>query len=204
MVMSVPAPALDPPAPRASVDNLSMEDDVLMERAGLGDTRAFEVLVRRHQTAVKRFLGRMVDAAEAGDLTQETFVALWNVRHRYEPNGRFTVVLFKTARHKALSHLRWARVRSVFALKEVARAPLPHGESTHALEQVLRNERDAHLHARVRTLPVEMREVLLLRFGEELDYPAMEQITGVPQGTLRSRAHRALALLAAQMPGSEP
>lgn len=201
--MTLPADLVPPVRPTV-VDVLSLGDDALMERSRDGDTRAFEVLVRRHQAAVKRFLSRMVDPTEAGDLTQETFVALWNARHRYEPRGRFTVVLFKTARHKALSHLRWQKVRTVFARKEEARGPSTDTRSMAALEHVLRNERDTRLHAHLRTLSVEMREVLLLRFGEDMDYPQMEQITGVPQGTLRSRAHRALALLANQLPGNEP
>jgi RNA polymerase sigma factor (sigma-70 family) len=201
-----PAPseaALPAGAAGAGASELTaMDDEALMQLSIAGHTRAFGVLVRRHEQRVRRFIGRMTGAAEADDLAQETFLSLWKARRRYRESGRLTVLLFRIARHKALSHLRWRRVRTVFALgvsEGRADDPLARSGPDDPLAAVLRRENDATTNALLQGIPLPLRETLALRYGEDLDYATIAAITGVAEASARSRAHRGLALLKQQL-----
>lgn len=165
-----------------------------MEAAAGGGTAAFHGLVTRHEGRVLRYLERLVGPAEAPDLCQETFLSLWKMRGTYRGQGRLTVLLFRIARSKAMSHLRWRKVRHLFAARseqEVSEVDV----HSQALRHLMNKEQQAALFKGMMSLPVDMREVVTLRFGEELDYATISAITGTPEGTLRSRAHRGLAML---------
>lgn len=177
----------------------ALEDGALMLLAARGRSDAFSVIVERHDPRVRRYLSRMVGAAEAPDLAQDTFVALWQQRERYREEGRFTVLLYRVARSKALSHLRWRKVRRLFADRagpdepsfDAWQRPL----SPDALDALLDDERDRALCRVVGGLPLPLREAIVLHHAEGLDYATISEVTGVPQGTLRARAHRGLLLL---------
>ncbi|MEW5853569.1 MAG: RNA polymerase sigma factor [Myxococcota bacterium] len=188
-----------------SEDSSRPSDDALMSLVCQGDRRAFELLVRRHEAAIRRYLGRMVGPAEAADLCQETLVSIWEMRSRYRAEGRFVALMYRVARSKAISHLRWRRVREVFAVAEARRhghvPPTDQGAAPDpaALERLLASERDRALSARVSSLPTAMRDAVVLHYVEGLDYATISEITGAAEVTLRSRAHRGLALLAQQL-----
>jgi RNA polymerase sigma factor (sigma-70 family) len=184
-----------------------MEDDALMQLSVAGHTQAFAVLVRRHEQRVRRFIARMTGAAEADDLAQETFLSLWKTRKRYRASGRLTVLLFRIARHKALSHLRWRKVRAVFAMGVAegrADDPFVRAGPDDPLAAALRKENDATTNALLQHIPLPLRETLALRYGEELDYATIADITGVAEASARSRAHRGLALLRQQLAARHP
>ncbi|MFH1809709.1 MAG: RNA polymerase sigma factor [Pseudomonadota bacterium] len=185
----VPNVALDAPGPGPR------PDDELMLLCSAGDAQALAQLMRRHERAVRRFLGRMVGLAEARDLCQETFFELWRTRGKYRAQGRFTVLLYRIARNKAYNHLRWRKVRTLFARRTGDHAPLGPAVGQGALDSVLRQEREIILHRVLSGLPPRLREAVLLHHAEGLDFPTISRITGVPEGTLRARCHRGLVLL---------
>jgi RNA polymerase sigma-70 factor (ECF subfamily) len=173
---------------RSAMDALS--DDDLFALAVRGDERAFTHIVRRHEARLRRFLSRYV-GSEADDLAQDVLATVWRTRARYQDQGRFTVFLYRCARNRALSHLRWRKVRRVFA----ERRPPDEPERPRGLEKVLAAERDAGLARVVAGLPANYKDVVVLRYAEGLDYETISAITGVGVSTLRSRAHRGLAML---------
>ena len=185
------------PAPHRPLD--TVEDGALMVLTGRGDARAFAVLVERHEPRVRRYLSRMVGNEEARDLSQETFVSLWQRRERYREEGRFTVLLYRIARSKALSHLRWRKVRRLFAERASSEEPAFNAWrrplSPDALDELLEEERDESLCRLLQGLPLVLREAVVLHHAEGLDYATIGEITGVPLGTLRARAHRGLLVV---------
>jgi RNA polymerase sigma-70 factor (ECF subfamily) len=88
---------------------MSDSDTALVARVIASDDRgAFELLVRRHQSAVRNFLRRLArnDAERANDLAQETFIKMYQGLHTFRGSARFTTWLFRIAYHTFLNDQR--------------------------------------------------------------------------------------------------
>jgi RNA polymerase sigma-70 factor (ECF subfamily) len=172
------------------------DDDLLMLMRS-GDEQAFVSLYRKRQAALYRFAQHMSGSATvAEDITQEVFLALIRDECGYDPDrGTLSGYLFGIARKLVLRHLE--RGRSDVALETDGEdagwpqlavnddplADLTHREGIEALRRA------------VQALPRRYREVVVLCDLEEVDYADAAFILGCPIGTVRSRLHRARALL---------
>lgn len=181
------------------------DDGALMLLTAAGRVDAFTVLVARHEAALRRFLGRLVGVAEADDLCQDTFLELWRRRARYREQGKFRALLYRVARSKAMSHLRWRGVRRRFATREQAQTrPSLAPVDASALGSLIAQERDEGLSRAVARLPFKLREAVVMHYAEGLDYATMASITGATESALRVRAHRGIALLRQRLTEQEP
>lgn len=179
---------------------MTIDDAGLAAHARNGDSRAFTELVSRHQDRVFRFVFRMVGSREeAMDITQETFMKAWQAMPRWRPDAQFGTWLLQIARNGALDVLRRGRIVAFEPLDDA----LPVADPAATPEQrVEARRRIESLDAALRALPVEHREVLLLREVEDLSYAEIAQALDVAEGTVKSRIARArAALLALFAPG---
>lgn len=172
-------------------------DDELLMRLRSGDQEAFVVLYRRRQGALYRFALHMSgSAAAAEDVTQDVFLALIREECGYDPErGTLSGYLFGIARKLVLRGLE--RGRADVALDDDAEdSSLPvlavHDDP---LAGLTHREGIAALRRAVQALPRRYREVVVLCDLEELDYADAAVALGCPIGTVRSRLHRARALL---------
>jgi RNA polymerase sigma-70 factor (ECF subfamily) len=176
-------------------------DDELLLRMRSGDQQAFVALYRRRQSAIYRFALHMSNSATgAEDVTQEVFLALIREDCGYDPErGTLSGYLFGIARKLVLRRLE--RSRSDVALET-------DGEESDLVELVVnsdpladltRKEGIAALRRAVQALPRRYREVVALCDLEEVDYAEAAHVLGCPIGTVRSRLHRARALLLDKM-----
>ena len=178
----------------------SVSDDDLLERITGGDAAAFTTLFRRRQADVYRVALLMTGVrAAAEDVTQDVFVAVMRDAVRYEP-GRSTVTawLCGIARNHARRRLE----------RDGRTVPLPsetEAERPWALAQPdplgdLANARQLEaLRRAVLSLPLHYREVVVLCDLQELSYQEAAVSLDCAVGTVRSRLHRARALLTAKM-----
>ena len=172
-------------------------DDELLLRMRSGDEQAFTALYRRRQGAIYRFALHMSgSAATAEDTIQEVFLALIRDDCGYDPErGTLGGYLFGIARKLLLRHLDRRRT-DVELDAEMDDLVLPDGAaSADQLAALTRKEGIAALRRAVQTLPPRYREVVALCDLEEVDYAEAAFILGCPVGTVRSRLHRARALL---------
>jgi RNA polymerase sigma-70 factor (ECF subfamily) len=172
-------------------------DDVLLERLRAGDEAAFQVLYRRRQGAIYRFAMHVTgSSAAAEDITQEVFLTLIRSACRYDPErGTLNGYLFGIARKLVLRHLERARMDVALdgAGDEGTTPQLAiHDDPAMAMAD---RERLEALRRAVHRLPRRYREVVVLCDLEEVDYADAAGILGCPIGTVRSRLHRARALL---------
>jgi RNA polymerase sigma-70 factor (ECF subfamily) len=171
-------------------------DDELLARLETGDEAAFQVLYRRRQGAIYRFALHVTSStAVAEDITQEVFLTLIRNACRYDPErGTLNGYLFGIARKLVLRHLE--RTRMDVALDADEESPAPqlavHDDPVMAMAD---RERLEALRRAVHRLPRRYREVVVLCDLEEVDYADAAAILGCPIGTVRSRLHRARALL---------
>jgi len=172
-------------------------DDELLLRMRSGDEQAFSDLYRRRQAAIYRFALHMSgSAATAEDVIQEVFLALIRDDCGYDPErGTLAGYLFGIARKQVLRQLE--RRRTDVALDgdgDDAVLPQP-AASADQLAILTRREGIAALRRAVQTLPPRYREVVVLCDLEEVDYTEAAFVLSCPVGTVRSRLHRARALL---------
>jgi RNA polymerase sigma-70 factor (ECF subfamily) len=163
-----------------------------------GDPRALSALLDRYQNRLYRYLLRFVrQPAVAEDLFQQTWLRVAQKIRRYDARRSFEAWLFAVARNLAIDHLRRHAPQS---LDE----PLPSGEAAHehiaggapdALDLVLTRERGALVAAAVAELPAVYREVLTLRFEEEMKLEEIAELIDAPLSTVKTRLRRALEAL---------
>lgn len=106
----------------------SLDDDQLMIRIQSGDREAFDVLVARHQAALIGFLFRNSrDIQTAEDLTQETFLRVYNTAWDYLPRAKFRGYMFRIARNLLIDSVR--RQTNDVLVKAVKGSPEGEGDA---------------------------------------------------------------------------
>lgn len=168
--------------------------------AGLkrGDSRALEGVMGQYQHRLYRFLLRLTqDPAAADDLFQLTWLRVMEKIGRYDARRQFTPWLFAVARNLAIDYLRQRREISLDVPQDSGIAPSERITATglDPLEQLLEFERGALLASAIAELPVIHREVLTLRFEEEMKLEEIAEISSIPLSTVKSRLLRAMQSL---------
>jgi RNA polymerase sigma-70 factor (ECF subfamily) len=175
----------------------SQTDDELLGRLRNGEEEAFVALYRRRQGAIYRFATHMSGSASAAeDITQEVFLALLREQCGYDcDRGTLSGYLFGIARKLVLRGLE--RSRSEVPLESEADevAPQQLAVIDDPLAGMTKHEATEALRRAVQALPRRYREVVVLCDLEEMDYAEAATVLGCPIGTVRSRMHRARALL---------
>lgn len=182
----------------------SPTDEELLSAALAGDERAFAELYRRWQGPMFRFARQMCGAdGGAEDVVQEVFVALIENGQQFDPaRGPLAAYLYGVARHQARRRLRSdGRYTALDEERGDAEDDTAIGGALVDLDMDAGTALDRRLsidlvHRLVLTLPVAYREALVLCDLHELGYAEAAAVLGCPVGTVRSRLHRARALLA--------
>jgi len=166
------------------------------------DPDAISELIGRYQHRLYRFLMRMVqDPATAEDLFQQTWIRLLEKIGSYDARRNFDAWLFAIARNLAIDYLRRRRGISLDEADDsgLAMADRLIAGGPDALERLLDFERGAMLAAAIAELPAIHREVLTLRFEEDMKLEQIAEVAAIPLSTVKSRLHRALESLRARI-----
>jgi RNA polymerase sigma-70 factor (ECF subfamily) len=167
-----------------------------------GDTSGLAGLMSRHQDRLLRYLLRLTgDEAVAEDTFQQTWVRVAEQIGRYDAGRPFGPWLFRVGRNLALDHLRRVRPES---LEERPEPSAPAGGEGDPLAVALAHQRRAGVAAALAGLGPLDREVLSLRFEEELALPELAETLGVPVPTAKARLYRALARLRERLVAAAP
>lgn len=172
-------------------------DDELLLRIHSGDEAAFVSLYRRRQAAIYRFALHMSGSETAAeDITQEVFLTLLREGLGYEPaRGSLSGYLFGIARKLVLRHLERGRHDVALDGESDDRTLPVLATDVDPLRDLTHREGLEALRRAVLALPRRYREVVVLCDLEEMDYADAAVALGCPIGTVRSRLHRARALL---------
>jgi RNA polymerase sigma factor (sigma-70 family) len=166
------------------------DDGTLIERSVRGRPDAFVEVVQRHEAAVHAFLARRAGRQAADDLLGEVWVRAFAARGGYDPaRADARPWLYGIARNVLRAHWRTPPLPGSVAGPESAD---PWDEVVERLDSAARVQA---LVTALRALPVAERDVLLLVAWEQLTPAEAAAVLGVPQGTVRSRLHRARATL---------
>jgi RNA polymerase sigma-70 factor (ECF subfamily) len=160
----------------------------LVARCQIGDRRALEELFLRHNGPLGYYLRRMLSRDEVGDVQQEVWLTVIRRIGRLRAPGAFVVWLYQIARREAVDRLAGRDASVPLAGDEPGSSAGPNG-SPGAADAEFSPEDAAAIHVRLSQLSPEHREVLLLRFMEDLSYEQIAGVTGCSPGTVRSRLH---------------
>jgi RNA polymerase sigma-70 factor, ECF subfamily len=164
-------------------------DDHEMFRAAIhGDREAFEMIIRTQSRALFAIAyGVVQNRADAEDVVQDSLVKAWKSRWKVRNPEKFPAWLATIVRHRARDLARKRKPE-----------PLPDDLSQIAAETT-DDSLGENLHAALTELPELHRSALTLRYFEELDYAAIEQLLGLSNGALRGILGRALQTLRKRM-----
>ena len=181
-------------------------DQVLVERAQKGDSRAFELLVSKYQRRLTRLLFRFIkDEHEVNDVAQEAFIKAYRALPNFRGDSAFYTWLYRIAINTAKNFL------VVNGRQPVIQGGLANdeGELLDLTEQMpdyrtpetdLLNREIIHtVDAAVAGLPEELRQAIMLREMEGLSYEEIAQTMNCPIGTVRSRIFRAREVIAKEL-----
>ncbi len=165
---------------------------LLVQRAIKRDCKAFAELYDMHVVRVYRHIYYLVnDAREAEDLTAQTYLKAWEAIDRYRERGApFVAWLLRIAHNLTISYLRSKREHR--SLEDTFVDQKLHGNPEEALEQ---STDEDSVRSAVLKLRDEQRQVIILRFVEEMDYQEVAAVIGKSVPTVRVIQHRALGNL---------
>src|SRR5436190_299248 len=165
-------------------------DYELAQKAGAGDLSAFEDLYRRHFRRVYALCLRMTsNPQEAEDLTQETFIQLFNKIGSFRGDSAFTTWLHRMTVNQVLMHFRRRSVKNE-RTSEDGEMPeqIVHGSANPGKMQVV--DRIALKNA-IAELPNGYRNVFILHDVEGFEHEEVARKMGISVGTSKSQLHKA-------------
>ena len=180
--------------------HLTPSDDELLRLIMAGDEAAYTALYRRRSTGVYRFAIQMSGSeAIAEDVTQEVFLAVMSDATRFDSTrGSLSSYLYGIARNHVLRRLERDRPFVQIA-EDAGEGGIEHQEAWVAVDnphdELQRSEMIGRLRQAVLALPEHYREVVVLCDLHEMSYVEAANALGCAIGTVRSRLHRARALL---------
>jgi RNA polymerase sigma-70 factor (ECF subfamily) len=184
------------------------EDQGLVDGLRRGDEAAYRELVRQYEHRVFTIAYRMMgDREEAADVAQDIFVSLIRSIHRFRGDSLFSTWLFRVTVNHVKNRIKYLRRRR--AGLQVAWDAKPGWEPRAAddghfptVGRIDRPDQESSTRelaakalAALDKLDEEFREAIVLREVEGLSYEQIAEITGAPEGTVKSRIHRARAAL---------
>lgn len=162
-------------------------DQELIELANRGDLDAFEALYRRYRDWVYRLAWRFThNRADALDVLQETFTYLLGKFPGFELTASMTTFLYPVVRHVSFT-IRNKKSRFTSEEEVLNEPAAPKSEQ--------REHYRSELAAVLAVLPDEQREVLLMRFVDDMSLQDIAAALRIPVGTVKSRLHNALCVL---------
>lgn len=170
-------------------------DAAAIERLRAGDTGAVAVLYEHHGRMAYGLALKIVrDEGDAEDVVHDAFIAIVTRADQYHSaRGTVAAWLVTTVRNLALDRARRRSRRASILEEELAHEP-PKQPPSAEEGLVARGEQSRVMRA-MQTLPTVQRETLEIAFFEGLTYPEIAEREGVPLGTIKSRAARALHAL---------
>jgi RNA polymerase sigma-70 factor (ECF subfamily) len=181
---------------------MDQDREKLAEGLRRSDPSIFDALLEQYQHRLFRYLLSITgNRAVSEDLFQETWLRVLERGYQFRPKWKFEVWLFSIARHLAIDLARRKKSDSLDQLMdpEAGIGFEPTGSDPTPLEHLMSGERSERMSNFLGNIPAVYREVLTLRFHEDLALEEMAELIQVPLSTVKSRLYRGLESLKKQI-----
>jgi RNA polymerase sigma-70 factor (ECF subfamily) len=179
---------------------MSLAERLLIGRLRDRDPSAFEEIVRRYGDKVFNLVYRMLgNRHEAEDITQEVFITVFKTVDTFRGEAKFSTWLLRIAANQSKNRIKYLSRRPTDGgeVDEAAQAvagtpgPIAHAQIDGPDTLLEAAELESLMQQAIASLDEEHRLLVILRDVEELSYQEIGEITGLPEGTIKSRLHRA-------------
>ncbi len=171
-------------------------DQVFIEKALNGDTRAFGSLVENYQDYVFTIIYRIVKVREeAEEVAQDTFLKAFESLNTFRGDAKFSTWLFRIAYRKALDRIRKNKGAITFELVEEITGGESLKDFENGLESMLNEERSQKINECILKLPEQEAAIITLFYFEEQSIKEISQITGLTEDNIKVKLHRSRKLL---------
>ncbi|UJR85176.1 sigma-70 family RNA polymerase sigma factor [Sandaracinus amylolyticus] len=182
-------------------------EEELIERLQRRDEAAFNELVRLYQERVFRLVLRMLgDRSEAEDVAQEVFITVFKSIEGFRGDSKLSTWLYRVATNHCKNRIKYLDRRArgkKKELDEIAEHGAVESASMSSSAQVARPDQQAEanqiemiVREAIMELDEDQRVLVIMRDVENMSYEEIQQETGLPEGTVKSRLHRARLALA--------
>jgi RNA polymerase sigma-70 factor (ECF subfamily) len=177
------------------------DDKELIKRTLEGEKEAFEMIIRKYQTPLLNYIGRMVGERElALDFTQEVFIKTYASLHTYQPEHKFSTWLFKIASNFTIDHWRKKKI-DAYSI-DVAQddddyrpsMQIPDSGPSVAKKFELAEIR-GKIEKAMEKIPPPLRELFVWRHINEFSYEEIAEIKDLPVGTIKNRVFQAKEMI---------
>lgn len=201
---------------RFDLDMDEAEETALVERLQRHDEAAFNTLVHLYERSVFRLVLRMLgDRAEAEDVAQDVFVTIFKAIGGFRGDSKLSTWIYRVATNHCKNRIKYLDRRArgkKSELDDLAEGGALESATMTSSAQIARPDQQAEanqiekiVRAAIAVLDEDQRELVVLRDVENLSYEEIQAITGLPEGTVKSRLHRArLQLMKAIQKAGEP
>lgn len=167
-------------------------DESLMVAAAADDLEAFEALVKRHQNRIYRMARQTLRGEEdAWDVSQEIFIKVYNARHSYVENAKFTTWLYRIANNAIIDRVRQLqRKQHVGSLDDMVSEPQSQDRGTHA--QLALTEVKGQMGAALSELSERQRSMVILKYYEGCSVKEIAEIFECATGTVKATLFQAV------------
>jgi RNA polymerase sigma factor (sigma-70 family) len=170
------------------------QDAQLVQQCLQGDGSAWEELVRRHTRRIYNICYRFTgNRTEAEDLSQEVFLRVYRTLSSYRfAQGAFPTWVTSVTRNLLIDHYRRTRHDRVTSSLDDAMPVVENKESAARRpdDQALLGELSSQVQSALTKLSPELREAVILRDLQQLEYAEIQKVLSVPEGTVKSRINR--------------
>lgn len=166
--------------------------DAEILRKSLEDVDYFSCIFERYEAQLLRYILRLASMSEeeAQDILQDAFIKIWKNLHAIDSRMKISSWIFRVIHNEAIS---WIRKRNAFGRG----AQVSWEEKYEEVEAPLFGEEEVEGYKEQKVmdilnqLPFAHREILVLRFLEELSYEEISDVLKIPEGTVATRINRA-------------
>ena len=177
-------------------DILNMNDSELATQILNGNANAFRYLVSKHQKLVVHIVGRIVQQHEdVEDICQEVFLKVFRMLKNFRGESKLSTWIATIAYNTSITYLKKHTKEGMVSFDEHSSGFWESKFETTDLQWVDRNEIKSYLLDMIEKLPVNYRTVITLFHLEEFSYREIEEITKMPEGTIKSYLSRAREML---------
>ena len=193
----------------SGLTEMEIETQVIARGLRRGDPDVLDALIERYKYRLFRYLLYLTGRREiAEDLFQETWIRVLERGRQYDGKSKFEPWLFTIARNLVIDNQRRRQPRFLDLLNggtsEETWLDVQASKQPSALDIVSRQETSELVDAGLAQLPAPYREVLVLRFQEEMGIGEIAQVVRAPLSTVKSRLYRGLEAMRELLEGGKP
>jgi len=165
-------------------------DDILVDKVLKGDSKAFEILIKKHQGMVYNYLYKMtLNKEDAEDMTQEVFIKAYNNLYSFEKKSNFSTWVFKIAINTLNSHFR--KKKDYDLNKDEVLMNIKCSEKEIPEEALDLKEKRQEALKILEGLTLEQKNAIILKYIKGFSYKEIGEILGVNEDSAKMKVHRA-------------